>query len=316
MKSCFTLKSFVVLLGYNGIIQLNGCDGLSMQNDGMHQRPLRIAVVGGGASGMFAATNAASTLNKHSTSKICEVHVYEATSKLMSKVSISGGGRCNVLHDTTKPLDKILSSYPRGSRELNGLYSKYFTPDTAKKWFTDRGVVLKTESDGRMFPVTDNSQTIIDCIYDDAKKNGVIIKKGKKVASLDKDDTSGVGFNIITQNRNDDDDDNDDNDDADNFYDCIIMATGSSPRGHDLIKNLDVGHTIVDPVPSLFTLNAAQSQIKDHNGILNDLSGLSVQHARLSLKVSGKYLLYNMMINDFIFLYSWFESLTWMYGFE
>lgn len=238
-------------------------------------------------SGMFSATNAASTLNKYfNDSPKCEVHVYESTSKLMSKVLISGGGRCNVLHDTTKPLSKILSSYPRGFRELNGLYSKYFTPDDALKWFTDRGVVLKTESDGRMFPVTDSSQTIIDCIYDDAMKNGVLVKKGEKVIQIVRVNEANDHnlFDVITQKKGDGDER------EHNLYDCIIMATGSTPKGHEIIKQLDVGHTIVDPIPSLFTLNAAKAQIKDHDGVLTDLSGLSVQNARVTLNVSGKIL--------------------------
>lgn len=230
---------------------------------------------------MFAAANTAAALNKYFiSSPNCEVHVYEATPKLMSKVSISGGGRCNVLHDTTKPLPKILGSYPRGSRELNGLYSKYFTPDDAREWFTDRGVVLKTESDGRMFPITDNSQTIIDCIYNDAMKNGVQVKKGEKVIKIETvkiSDGCNV-FDIITQKRTE-------NTETEK-YDCLIMATGSSSAGHDIIKHF--GHTIVDPVPSLFTLNAAKSQISEQDGVLYDLSGLSVQNARLTLKISGK----------------------------
>ncbi len=245
---------------------------------------------------MFAATNAAAKLEEHlslspnnSNNKV-EVHVYESTSKLMSKVLISGGGRCNVLHDTTKPIQKILSSYPRGQRELNGLFSKHFTPDDAREWFEDRGVVLKTETDGRMFPITDNSQTIADCIYDDAMKNGVIVKKGDRVVGIDVHSTSKDSddneqssplFEIRRQNENELD--------GPNFYNCIIMATGSAPRGHEIINQMDVGHTIVQPIPSLFTLNVDKAQIESDNGVLHDLAGLSVQNARLTLKVSGMY---------------------------
>lgn len=266
---------------------------------------------------MFAAANAASTLNKHlkntkATFPKCEVHVYEATSKLMSKVLISGGGRCNVLHDITKPLPKILNSYPRGSRELNGLYSKHFTPNDAFHWFVDRGVTLKTELDGRMFPITDQSQTIIDCIFDDAIKNGVQIIKGEKILRIEKkvlgdidihnshdEDENRVSFHVITKKHTDDTqneyDINMNNSDDDDIkkkntrnykYDCIIMATGSSSTGHEIIKGL--GHKIIDPIPSLFTLNAAKSQINDDDGVLHDLAGLSLQNAKLTLKVSGE----------------------------
>jgi predicted flavoprotein YhiN len=252
---------------------------------------------------MFAAANAASTLNKHfndsssaattTTTPNCEVHVYEATSKLMSKVLVSGGGRCNVLHDITKPLPKILNSYPRGSRELNGLYSKHFTPNDAFDWFVDRGVVLKTEMDGRMFPITDQSQTIIDCIFGDAIKNGVQVIKGERIVRIEKakvldethsshDDDDRVSFHVITKKHADGDTHNEQNME----YDCIIMATGSSSTGHEIIKEL--GHTIVDPIPSLFTLNAAKAQINDDDGVLHDLAGLSVQNAKLTLKVSGE----------------------------
>lgn len=172
-----TIKFIIILFTIFDVVREIEALSSSLTNKDQLQRPYRIGVIGGGASGIFAATNAASTLKEHLNSRKFEVHVYESTSKLMSKVLISGGGRCNVLHDTTKPLPKILSSYPRGSRELNGIYSKYFTPDDALEWFVNRGVVLKTESDGRMFPVTDSSQTIIDCIYKDAMKNGVTVKK-------------------------------------------------------------------------------------------------------------------------------------------
>lgn len=275
---------------------------------------------------MFAAANAASTLNKHfknsSTTKAtfpkCEVHVYEATSKLMSKVLISGGGRCNVLHDITKPLPKILNSYPRGSRELNGLYSKYFTPNDAFHWFVDRGVTLKTEMDGRMFPITDQSQTIIDCIFDDAIQNGVQVIKGEKIVRIEKeelghDEDDRVSFHVITKKHTTDDDtQNNEQDNNINImnnnkntwnyeYDCIIMATGSSSTGHEIIKGL--GHKIVDPIPSLFTLNAAKSQINDDDGVLHDLAGLSLQNAKLTLKVSGEKCFLIILFLQYFLLY-------------
>ena len=256
---------------------------------------------------MFAAANAAATLRKHFNSSIpkYEIHVYEATPKIMSKVLISGGGRCNVLHDTTKPLNEILTSYPRGSRELNGLYSKYFTPKDAYEWFTSRGCELKTEMDGRMFPITDSSQTIADCIYDDAKKNGVQIIKGEKVLQILKiaESENFDSFNIITNKSNDDS-----HEDRHSLYDCVILATGSTPVGHDLARKL--GHTIVDPIPSLFTLNAAKSQISDHDGVLYGLAGLSVQNAKVSLKVEGEIailmlhiLFYHQILFHFLFLH-------------
>ena len=120
----------------------------------------KIGVIGGGASGIFAAISAAESASLQKSRK-CQVVVLEATSKTLQKVKISGGGRCNVLHDTSKPVPTILAGYPRGQRELNGMYHKRFTPSMAQEWFEHRGVELKVESDGRMFPVTDSSQTVV-----------------------------------------------------------------------------------------------------------------------------------------------------------
>ena len=122
----------------------------------------RIAVIGGGASGIFAAIAAAEHSHTHVT-------VLEATSKTLQKVKISGGGRCNVLHDTSKSIPILLNGYPRGNKELNGLFHKQFTPSMARDWFEYRGgIELKTESDGRMFPTSDSSQTIIQALLDSA----------------------------------------------------------------------------------------------------------------------------------------------------
>jgi predicted Rossmann fold flavoprotein len=222
----------------------------------------RIAVIGGGASGIFSAIQAA-------TSSIPgQVIVLEAGPSTLGKVKISGGGRCNVLHDTTKSLGDILGSYPRGNKELRGLYTKYFTPQQAREWFTKQGVQLKTEDDGRMFPTTDSSQTIIDVLLNAANQAGVEIWKQRKVLSISKSDSSGK-FRLKCK------------DDFHEEYDAVILATGSSQAGHELAKSL--GHTIIDPVPSLFTFNT-KLQVKE-GGILFELSGVSVPLARVTLKV-------------------------------
>jgi predicted Rossmann fold flavoprotein len=221
----------------------------------------KIAIVGGGASGIFAAISAASSAPKNAV-----VHVLEATSSTLKKVSISGGGRCNVLHDTSKPTAEILAGYPRGFRELNGLYEKHFTPQDAKEWFTSRGVVLKTESDGRMFPTTDKSQTIIDTLLNEAHNVGVQILPKVKVVGIFKDRDK---FRVQT------------GDESVLDYDAVILATGSAPIGYKLAQ--DLGHTIVPPVPSLFTLNC-KHQINE-GGLLHGLSGVSVPTATVSLAV-------------------------------
>ena len=229
--------------------------------------PKKIAVIGGGASGIFASIAAASACQNTRTTI---VHVLEATSSTLKKVSISGGGRCNVLHDTSKPTAELLAGYPRGARELHGLYEKHFTPHDAHEWFTARGVVLKTEADGRMFPTTDKSQTIIDVLLHEADKVGVTILHKVKVVGIKHNDIDGK-FYIDTNDENETTLD----------YDAVILATGSAPIGYQLAQHL--GHTIVPPVPSLFTLNC-KIQIKE-GGLLHGLSGVSVPTATLSIAV-------------------------------
>ena len=235
----------------------------------------KIGVIGAGASGMFAASSAAEALLEQGYSN-CDVVVFEGTGKAMAKVRVSGGGRCNVIHDYTKPLPQILGSYPRGSKELRGLFTKHFTPDDAYRWFTSRGVELKTEADGRMFPCTDDSQTIIDAIHSSATSSGVKICLKEKVESVDyvqsRDGDTGR-FQVNTKTKSGS---------ASVVVDALILATGSFPIGHAIARQL--GHTVVQPVPSLFTFDA-KDQVAD-GGILNGLSGLSVPNARLSLSVA------------------------------
>jgi predicted Rossmann fold flavoprotein len=234
----------------------------------------KIAVIGGGASGMFSAQAAGAACAENNID--AQVHVFESSSKLMSKVEISGGGRCNVLHDTTKPVSDILNGYPRGKKELNGPFNKHFSPTDARTWFQSRGVELKTEIDGRMFPVTDSSQTIMDCILSAAKENQVRINTRQKVLSVtscSKADRETSGYTITFQNEN--------KDEFQEHYDCVILATGSNPRGHELASSL--GHKLTPPVPSLFTFNA-KNQHKEGQ-IFHGLAGLSVQSSTITLKI-------------------------------
>jgi predicted Rossmann fold flavoprotein len=228
---------------------------------------------------VFAAAAAASKLDQATTTGLTPtITVLEATPKTLTKVSISGGGRCNVLHDTMKPVPQLLSHYPRGNRELNGLFQKHFTPSQMKEWFKRRGVELHTEADGRMFPVTNDSATIVNCLLEDAERGGVCIRTKEKVVSLSKvgdgESDDGVGFVIETSSGSQD------------IYDAVILATGSSRMGWDMAQSF--GHSIVPPVPSLFTLNA-KHQIKEGQVFCN-LAGVSVPHAKttLRIKVEGK----------------------------
>jgi predicted Rossmann fold flavoprotein len=258
----------------------------------------RIAVIGGGASGIFSSIAAAERLafdqqrqqnnnsnsnnsqKRHQQQRV-QVVVLEATSNTLQKVKISGGGRCNVLHDTSKAVSTILAGYPRGQKELNGLYHKHFTPSMAKDWFERRGVELKVEEDGRMFPISDSSQTIIDTLMDAADNVGVDVRLRQKVNSIEctkngqvvgsaddgRDESTSSSFTIRYKDG-----------DTEEFS-AIVLATGSTPAGYALAESL--GHKLVKPVPSLFTLNCKHATKED--GILYGLAGISVPFARVSL---------------------------------
>ena len=247
----------------------------------------RIAVIGGGASGIFAAIAAAEHSHTHVT-------VLEATSKTLQKVKISGGGRCNVLHDTSKSIPILLNGYPRGNKELNGLFHKQFTPSMARDWFEYRGgIELKTESDGRMFPTSDSSQTIIQALLDAAEEEGVELRKSQKVEKIRSVQAADLGKSptaVAEQDNNLNSDSSSESPSkcfeiqfktgATESFDAIILATGSSKTGYLLAQ--DLGHSLVSPVPSLFTLNC-KHDLKPPDGLLYDLSGISVPNAKVSL---------------------------------
>lgn len=136
----------------------------------------KVVVAGGGAAGFFAAITCAQA------NKDAEVIILEKTNKLLSKVAVSGGGRCNVTH-ACFDLKQLSLSYPRGEKQLKSAFSRFMTTDTVK-WFEERGVKLKTEEDGRMFPTTDNSETIIKCLLKEAKKLKIEIKEQTEVKQI------------------------------------------------------------------------------------------------------------------------------------
>jgi predicted Rossmann fold flavoprotein len=210
-----------------------------------------IVVIGGGAAGMFAAIRCA-TLAPHA-----EVVLLEKTRQLLAKVRISGGGRCNVTHAAFDPA-QLVKHYPRGNKELLGPFHRFQPRDTVH-WFAERGVKLKTEADGRMFPVTDSSETIIECLFREAKSHRVQIRTEQKISSIRK---TADGFDICFE-------------DAPPLSCCaLLLATGSSPQGHAIAREL--GHSITPLVPSLFTFNVPTSP-------LLDLSGISVDDVEISL---------------------------------
>ncbi|MGV8813075.1 MAG: NAD(P)/FAD-dependent oxidoreductase [Gelidibacter sp.] len=209
-----------------------------------------IIIIGGGAAGFFAGINIA---ERHPKLKIA---ILERGKEGLQKVKISGGGRCNVTHAEFVPSELVLN-YPRGEKELLGPFHQFMTGDTID-WFEKRGVELKIEEDGRMFPVTDSSQTIIDCFLNEAKKHKVEVLYNESVKSISPSSRAESKdfdhhFKIETQ--------------SDVFY-CkkLVIATGSNPKIWKLLE--DLGHSISQPVPSLFTFNIKDERIKDIPGVV------------------------------------------------
>ena len=201
-----------------------------------------IIIIGGGAAGFFAAINIAEQNPELS------VAILERGKTGLQKVKISGGGRCNVTHAEFIPSELILN-YPRGEKELLGPFHKFMTGDTIS-WFEERGVELKIEEDGRMFPVSNSSQTIIDCFLNEAKKHDVEVLYNHSVKAIQ---TNETGFQIETSQSN--------------FQSQkLLVATGSNSKIWKLLE--DLGHTIIQPVPSLFTFDINDKRIKDIPGVV------------------------------------------------
>lgn len=215
-------------------------------------------VIGGGAAGFFGAIACA---NAHPHA---QVTLLEAARKPLSKVRISGGGRCNVTHHCFDPA-RLVQAYPRGGKALRGAFTRFQSQDTVD-WFASRGVELKTEADGRMFPITDNSETVVECLVTEVTKAGVKLRTGVKVKSVRQlSITEGFEVEVKTGERLQ--------------CDRLLIATGSNPLGYRWAAEL--GHKISSPVPSLFTFNIADPR-------LQDLAGVSVEEVRLRLLETGK----------------------------
>ncbi len=209
-----------------------------------------IIIVGGGAAGFFTAINIA---EKNPNLKVA---ILERGSEVLQKVRISGGGRCNVTHACFEP-NELVKFYPRGEKELRGPFHQFCAGDTIE-WFENHGVELKIEDDGRMFPVSNSSQTIIDCFQEATKKLGISVLTGQSVQSIyKKNDYWQVATSRSLGTEN---------------YLCekLILATGSNPKIWELLHNF--GHAIVSPVPSLFTFNIKDVRIKDLPGVSSQVS--------------------------------------------
>ena len=212
----------------------------------------RIMIAGGGAAGFFAAISAAES------NPLAQVVLLEKTTHLLAKVRISGGGRCNVTHSCFDPRE-LSTRYPRGGRALIGPLTR-FGPTQTIEWFQSRGVKLKTESDGRMFPVTDSSQTIIDCLTDSARRANVKVLTESGIQSI-RTSTEGGFILQLTQGSTME---------CDRF---LWAGGGCRPESHPLSS---LGHSLSPPVPSLFTFHLELPW-------LNRLAGLSLDSAEVSV---------------------------------
>ncbi|MEA5565226.1 NAD(P)/FAD-dependent oxidoreductase [Anabaena sp. UHCC 0399] len=217
---------------------------------------LKIVVIGGGAAGFFGAIACAESNLQ------AQVTLLEASRQPLAKVRISGGGRCNVTHACFEP-QTLVQNYPRGGKALRGAFSRFQAQDTVA-WFANHGVQLKTEADGRMFPITDSSETIVNCLMNTAAAEGIEIWTGVVVVGVkrlsNEFEVSLKSGEIIRCDR-------------------LLLATGSSLIGYKIAKEL--GHHIEVPVPSLFTFNIPEAKLRA-------LAGISVNPVRLRLCVEDQ----------------------------
>lgn len=232
----------------------------------MNNNNKRLLVVGGGAAGFFCAVTAA-----RMAAPGLEVFIVEKTGKLLSKVKVSGGGRCNVTH-ACFDIGEMIRKYPRGVHFLKRTFHQFFTKDTIA-WFEERGVKLKAEDDGRMFPVTDSSQTIIECLLKEANKYDVNIRMNREVSMLE---NKNGKWRIFFSN------------DEEMEADYICVACGGYSKVTQFRWLLELGHTISQPVPSLFTFNLPAHPIRQLMGVSTEAK---VKIAGMKLNETGPVLI-------------------------
>jgi predicted Rossmann fold flavoprotein len=223
-------------------VSFSGCGSVS-----------RCVVIGGGAAGLFGAVACGEAGR-------AGVTVLEGSSEPLGKVRLSGGGRCNLTHACFDPA-ALANRYPRGGKALRGPFAR-FQPRDTMAWFGARGVPLKTEPDGRVFPASDRSGSVVECLLREAQAAGVVLQTGARVTGVRRE---AGGFRVAWP-------------EASLAADCVLLATGGAAEGHAVARGL--GHTVVQPVPSLFALALADP-------LLEGLAGVSVPGAALALRVPG-----------------------------
>jgi predicted Rossmann fold flavoprotein len=239
------------------VVPRNVKDVLTSENNNLDGRVL--IIIGGGAAGFFCAVNAA-RLHKG-----LKVIILEKTAKILSKVKVSGGGRCNVTH-ACFDIAEMSKRYPRGQNFVKKTFHQFFTKDTID-WFEERGVKLKAESDGRMFPVSNSSQSIIDCLLEEAKKYSIEIKLQAEVKEWKYESSE---FHIFLGDRQK----------LTADFLCIASGGYSKKSMFDWLKN--AGHTIAEPVPSLFTFNLPKHPITELMGISTEKARVRIEGSKLT----------------------------------
>ncbi len=211
----------------------------------------KVIVIGGGAAGFFTAINCAENNPDY------EVIILEKSKEILGKVKVSGGGRCNVTHACFAP-DELVNFYPRGRRELLGPFHQFMTRDTME-WFENRGVPLKIEADNRVFPQSNYASSIINCLIEQTKKQGIKVMTQVAVTGFNKRDATWIVE--TTKER---------------FYaDALVIATGGNSRVvWDNLKQL--GHTIIDPIPSLFSFNTKDTRLRNLSGLVAENAAVNV----------------------------------------
>lgn len=223
----------------------------------MSNSPYTIAIIGGGAAGFFAALS----VKQHHPD--AEVTIFEKSQKVLSKVKVSGGGRCNVTNGCSD-VDELIKAYPRGGRKLKWAFKEFNTTDTVK-WFEDRNVPLTLQEDGCYFPVSQNSQSVIDCFLNECKRLNISIQIGKGVdALIEKNNKIELTFKDEKQ-----------------LFDKVILATGGSPKTSGLDWLKDLGHTIEECVPSLFTFNMPGEKVRELMGIVKEEVITTIQGTKI-----------------------------------
>ena len=220
---------------------------------------MQIAIIGGGAAGFFAAIAAKENHPK------AKVTIFEKSKKILSKVKISGGGRCNVTNACAE-VRELIKAYPRGGKKLKKAFHTFNTTDT-QDWFESRNVPLVTQEDNCIFPVSQDSQSIIDCFLQEAKRGRIQIQIGQGIGKLEPTE-SGVKLHFLKGQPS-------------QIFDKVIVATGGSPKRKGLEWLEELGHAIEDPVPSLFTFNMPTESVRELMGIVVEKTLVNIQGTKL-----------------------------------